>query len=101
MLEEETYIEEINDKNKDKLINNGLINNNKNDKNIMIAHFYRVDRALRKIIALKEENGILYALVEIIGNKGKIKKKKIEANSLKINNPWILIDFYESRAKFG
>ena len=55
---------------------------------------------MKKVIAIKEEDGNLYALIEMSNNNGGLKKKIIKTKSLKFNNPWILIDFYESRAKF-
>ena len=96
---EENKVENHEIKNKE-ILNNGGVNHYKNMNNKIIAHFYRVDKSIKKILAVKKENGILYALVEMSNNNGGIKRKKIEAKSLKTNNPWILIDFYESRAKF-
>ena len=62
--------------------------------------FYMVDKSIVKIDGIRDEKGILYAFVEIKQDDGIIQRDKIEIEELKMNNPWLLIDYYESRAKF-
>ena len=62
--------------------------------------FYMVDKSIFKIDGIRDEKGILYAFVEIKQDDGSIQRDKIEIEELKMNNPWLLIDYYESRAKF-
>ena len=78
-------------------------NNNykKDNNNTFIEYpYYTVNSAYRRILGMCNENGTLYANVEIKNGDEKIKKKKIKVDELKKINPWILIEFYESKAKF-
>jgi len=47
----------------------------------------------------KEKNGIV-AVVEKEDKNKKITKEIISTNDLKKTNPWMLIDYYESKIKF-
>ena len=94
LKEEDTIIEELSSEKNGKK-NNNIIKN----KEKLKSKFYKVDKTFKKVIAIKEINGNLYALIEMCNNGG-IEKKIVETKMLKLNNPWILIDFYESRAKF-
>ena len=62
--------------------------------------FYMVDKSIFKIDGIRDEKGVLYAFVEIKQDDGTIQREKLEIDELKMNNPWLLIDYYESRAKF-
>ena len=62
--------------------------------------FYIIDNSIEKILGIKEENGVLVAYIEVRDENGKIRREKIDNDDLKLNNPWILIDYYESRATF-
>ena len=80
---------------------NKLINNDKKIDFMNIPPFYMIDKSIEKIVSIRKEKGILVAIIEIREKNGKIKREKVKADVLKINNPWILIDYYESRAKFS
>lgn len=88
--------EEKEDNNKNKKINEGS-NIQESKSNFP---FYMVDKSILKIDGIRDEKGILYAFVEIKQDDGSIQREKIEIDELKMNNPWLLIDYYESRAKF-
>ena len=59
-----------------------------------------IDKSLKKILSVKkEENGII-AIVEKENKNNKITKEIISTNDLKKSNPWMLIDYYETKIKF-
>ena len=59
-----------------------------------------IDKSLKKILSVKkEENGIV-AIVEKENKNNKITKEIISTNDLKKSNPWMLIDYYETKIKF-
>ena len=96
---------------KEKEINNDsfiLDGEEKNDKNKDEEEasideqypYYIVGNSIKKILGICDEDGILYAMIEILKNDGKLIRKKIRIEELKMNNPWLLIDYYESKIKF-
>ena len=59
-----------------------------------------IDKSVKKILSVKkEENGIV-AIVEKENKNKKITKEIISTNDLKKSNPWMLIDYYETKIKF-
>ena len=50
-----------------------------------------------KVIEVKVENEELVAIVEKKYKNGKIKIEEIKTKDLKLENPWILINFYENQ----
>ena len=70
------------------------INGNLND------NVHVIDDNLKNVITVKQEDNILKALVERIDENGEIKKELISTEELRRTNPWILLDFYESKIKF-
>ena len=59
-----------------------------------------IDDNLKNVITVKQEDNILKALVERIDDNGDIKRELISTEELRKTNPWILLDFYESKIKF-
>ena len=62
---------------------------------------FQVDKSLEKILAIKLENKSLIAVVEKREQNGKINKEIFTTEELKKVNPWILIDYYEEKIRFG
>ena len=61
---------------------------------------YKVDYSLKKVIRVKKSEGKLIAVVEKIGEKGEKSEENIPTDELRKINPWILLEFYESKIKF-
>ena len=59
-----------------------------------------IDKSLKKIISVKKEKNGIVAVVEKEDKNKKITKEIISTNDLKKTNPWMLIDYYESKIKF-
>ena len=72
----------------------------KNRNKEIKEEFFTADNSTEQILGVKEENGNLIAFVQIRENNGKTRREKMGMDLLKIYNPWILIDYYESRATF-
>ena len=70
------------------------INENKNEK------IYIIDDNLKRVTTVKQQNQTLLAVVEKISENGEIEKIYIPTEELRKSNPWILLDFYESKIKF-
>lgn len=61
---------------------------------------YKVDYSLKKVVRVKKSDGKLIAVVEKIGEKGEKIEENIPTDELRKINPWILLEFYESKIKF-
>ena len=61
---------------------------------------YPINDSLKNVCTVKMKNGKLEALVEKLNENGEIEKTYIETSELRKTNPWILLDFYESKIKF-
>ena len=61
---------------------------------------YKVDYSLKKVVRVKKLEGKLIAVVEKIGEKGEKSEENIPTDELRKINPWILLEFYESKIKF-
>ena len=59
-----------------------------------------IDKSLKKILSVKKEKNGIVAVVEKEKKNKKITKEIISTNDLKKTNPWMLIDYYESKIKF-
>ena len=59
-----------------------------------------IDKSLKKILSVKKEKNGIVAVVEKEDKNKKITKEIISTNDLKKTNPWMLIDYYESKIKF-
>ena len=80
-------------------------NNNENEVKPEINesindNIHTIDDNLKSVITVKQEDNILKALVEKIDENGEIKRDLIPTDELRRRNPWILLDFYESKIKF-
>ena len=91
----------------EKSIKKGKINleNNKIEKKIKNtneeekANVYYIDNRYKNVITISSINQNLYGIVQF-DNNGIIEEKKILTSELKKLNPFILINFYESKIKF-
>ena len=77
-------------------------NNDENSKILIYENVnsYKVDDTLKCVVTVKNQNGKLMAVVEKVGEKGEIFKTIIPTDELRKINPWILLQFYESKIKF-
>ena len=89
-----------NDKNHDgKTKYNEIIIKKEINKNLN-KNVYLIDYNLKKVITVKQIDNIIKALVERIDDNGVIKRELVSTEDLRKTNPWILLDFYESKIKF-
>ena len=68
------------------------------NKNILS---YNIDNSLKNVSTVRKQNEKLMAVVEKMKEKGEIVKVFISTEDLRKSNPWILLDFYESKIKFN
>ena len=61
---------------------------------------YNIDDSLKSVITVKKKDNKLVAAVEKMKENGDLERIEIETSKLKNDNPWILLDFYESKIKF-
>ena len=59
-----------------------------------------IDKSLKKILSVKKEKNGIVAVVEKEDKNKKITKEIISTNDLKKTNPWMLVDYYETKIKF-
>ena len=69
-------------------------NENTNEKT------YAIDDSLKNVITVKQQNQKLMAVVDKLESNGEIVKTFIPTEELRKSNPWILLNFYESKIKF-
>ena len=67
-----------------------------NDKNKIYDKYMTNNELREKVVKIFIEKDELVALVEKRMKNEKIKIETIKTKDLKLNNPWILIDFYEN-----
>ena len=75
------------------------INNDTNIQNDPIRK-YNIDDSLKKVTTVRKRDNKLMAVVVKMNELGMTNEIEIETNNLKYDNPWILLDFYESKIKF-
>ena len=93
--ENEQPKEEIKEQNnnEEKETNNNIITLEENKMK------YNIDDSLKKVTTVrKKDNKLMAAVVKI--KDGVTDEIEMETNRLKKENPWILLDFYESKIKF-
>jgi hypothetical protein len=80
---------------------NNIENNNKNNQEIKEKKIdsYFVDERYKEVFTIKREGDELCAIV-VYDNNGTVEKKTILTKELQKINPFILIQFYESKIKF-
>lgn len=69
--------------------------NQEEAKNVFI-----IDSGLKEVITVKMQGGKLMALVDKNEANGQTSKSYISTEELRKTNPWILLNFYESKIKF-
>ena len=75
-------------------ITNASSNENLNEKS------YIIDDSLKSVFTVKQQNQKLMAVVEKLNDDGNVEKVYIPTEELRRTNPWILLNFYESKIKF-
>ena len=78
---------------------NEIINIEENKSQLM--PIFKIDESLKKILIVKLDNNTLSAIVEKKNKKGESIKEYMSTNKIKKMNPWILIEYYESKLKFA
>ena len=61
---------------------------------------YIVDNTLEKVSTVRKRDNKLMAVVKKKKSNGEYEEVEIETIKLRNENPWILLDFYESKIKF-
>ena len=61
---------------------------------------FKIDQSFKRVLAVKLDNKDLIAIAEKKNKKGEIIKEYISTDKIKKINPWILIEYYESKIKF-
>ena len=61
---------------------------------------YIVDNTLEKVSTVRKRDNKLMAVVKKKKSNGEYEEVEIETFKLRNENPWILLDFYESKIKF-
>ena len=66
-----------------------------------ICQKYKIDDSLKKVKTVRKKNDKLMAVIEKMKDNGDLEEIEMETIRLKTVNPWILLDFYESKIKFA
>ena len=61
---------------------------------------YIIDNTLEKVSTVRKRDNKLMAVVKKKKSNGEYEEVEIETCKLRNENPWILLDFYESKIKF-
>ena len=103
------YNKSLSDKNNNIInLDEEELNNNNGDKSIDEEDtdddrhypYFIIDNSIKKVLGMYYNKEEIFANVEILNKDGQYIRKKIKVEELKKINPWILIDYYESKAKF-
>ena len=70
------------------------------EKIIYNVRKYNVDNSLIKVVTVRKKDNKLMAQVKKKKENGEEEDLEIETFKLRNENPWILLDFYESKIKF-
>ena len=62
---------------------------------------YKIDNSLKNVVTVKKQDETMMALVDKIEKNEELVKEFISTEELRRRNPWILLDFYESKIKFS
>ena len=84
------------EKKPDNEINNGSINLEENE----YIRKYIINDSLKSVTTVRKKDNKLIAEVKKLKPNNEIEDIEIETSRLKTENPWILLDFYESKIKF-
>ena len=83
----------------DKVKNNDEeLKQNNNEK--AYERIYTIDDSLKNVVTVKQQNQKLVAVVDKLAQNGEMIKEYIPTEELRKSNPWILLNFYESKIKF-
>ena len=74
-----------------------IYNNSLQEENV---RKYIVDNSLIKVVTVRKKDNKLMAQVKKKKENGEEEDLEIETFKLRNENPWILLDFYESKIKF-
>ena len=66
-----------------------------------ICQKYKIDDSLKRVKTVRKKNEKLMAVIEKMKDNGDLEEIEMETMRLKTVNPWILLDFYESKIKFA
>ena len=77
-----------------------VIEENNNQNKEIKKKCYKIDDSLKKVFTVKKLNQKLIAIVEKVDDNGVLNETTITTEELKKTNPWILINFYESKIIF-
>ena len=99
---------EIEEDEKEKVDINSNNQNNKEKGNILLEEnenqnkksTYKIDNSLKSVVTVKKQNETMIAIVDKIESNGDLIKETITTEELRLINPWILLEFYESKIKF-
>ena len=86
--------------------NNILFNSNYTEQNKNVLNennkilTYNIDNSLKAVVTVKKQDGKLMAVVDKEKENGEMVKAYLTTEDLRKLNPWILLDFYESKIKF-
>jgi hypothetical protein len=86
-----------------KKIDNNVIPFITNNENVIAnvnEKTYFIDDSLKSVFTVKQQNQKLMAVVEKLNDDGNVEKVYIPTEELRRTNPWILLNFYESKIKF-
>ena len=61
---------------------------------------YIIDDSLKSVVTVKQQSQKLMAVVEKLETDGAMNRVYIPTEELRKTNPWILLNFYESKIKF-
>ena len=104
--EKEEKKEEVQEKNQNEKIEDEVkLNDDDSKQNIKFNEYineksYIIDDSLKSVVTVKQQNLKLMAVVDKMEKNGEMKKQYIPTDELRRSNPWILLDFYESKIKF-
>ena len=81
----------------------------KNEINIKIGKYenkgdniekFLLDRDIKKVLTVRKEKNVIEAVIEKEDKEGKVINEIITTNNLKKLNPFILLDYYETKIKY-
>ena len=94
-------VDELNNINNSDNNNNNSSENNNNNKIVNfldnVKPYFMLDNSIDEILGVKLEKNELVGIVKKRDKNGKVYTEKMSTEDIKKTNPWILVDFYESK----
>ena len=90
----------LNEKNEEEKVKNNEEELNINNNENTFERTYTIDDSLKNVVTVKLQNQKLVAVVDKLEPNGEMVKTYIPTEELQKSNPWILLNFYESKIKF-